>query len=909
MKNHSNYFFIKSLVMPLGVLFGGVFQTQAAWSGAGTSGGDPAATNINNPVYWTEGYVGNDFRSIASNVTLRLTADCTFTNGVDFSAASTVLRHIRIEGTNTLTLGGTYIPGYNALYNRNIFLASNTACTVTLDKRLTLNLPSQRVFSGHSTMFIDARITGAGGISFNYTGGVNPYFVLRNDTNTFTGNIDGDGGTLHYTSIANKGKPSALGAGSSFSINNFTTIYIGSRDSYTDRTLSLLNTTAALRNDSAVAALCFTGTVSIGSVVHTDVYLDGISTGASQLTGNIQDFGYDSSSGKSFYTKLDKRHSGTWRLTGKNTFTGWTNSAYHVNLQGGTLIADYARDAAGAGSNRLFAAGRNVAFSDAKLVVRGKAGSGNTTWQSFGTNTVSDSTFNVLAIDGNGGDGTTVVWDSLAMSGGIGLLRIEKTGTAALVVTNAFAAASGSVRPVNGVLMAASGTRADLLVKDPDGRVGFASQNAALEIVRNTNTYDLGAATGTAFDHVTLSNSLTRTAHLAVATLTLDATANDVTLDMAGYTFQTNGNAVGRGVIAYGSHTVAVQGGTHGSQGSTFIHNYTTNKLIWALSNGTCTYVSAGPGLTEFTQAIANTIYITEGTTRLTAARAFTEGVVSLFGNGVLEIGADLNGTTAGDFTRSVGSGTGQIMFGSGGGFSAYGADRTVNLGGAGAALIWNPSGTANFIPDGKPFILSSPYANATLIFENPLILQNRTREIRVNNGSAAVDARLTGKISNGNTANNDQPVAGLVKSGDGVLELTAGQDYRGTVSVVGGGLRLGADNVYAGGTNALVLSGATLDAGTYRNAFDTLELLTNSVVELGNGSAALAFADCSAKPWTGTLAISGRLKATTLRFGTDAYGLSSAQLARLSKTGETLYLDQQGYLCQVPRGTLISLQ
>ena len=417
--------------------------------------------------------------------------------------------------------------------------------------------------------------------------------------------------------------------------------------------------------------------------------------------------------------------------------------------------------------------------------------------------------------------------------------------------------------------------------------MGFASQNAALEIVRNTNTYELGAAAGTAFDHVTLSNTLTRTAHLAVSTLTIDATENDVTLDMAGFTFQTNGNAVGRGVVVYGGHAVTVQGGVHGAQSSTFIHNYSTNRLIWALTNSTCAYVSAGPGLTKFTQGLANNIYIAEGVTRLTAARNYTEGTVYLFGDGVLEIGADLNGATAGDFTRTV-------SFGSGGGFSAYGADRTVNLGGAVATYTW----ASGWVPDGKPFVLSSPYADATLIFANPINLNMYTREFRVLDGSAAIDACLTNLIYGAK-------YSAVVKSGSGTLELKGRQDYRGSFSVIGGGLRLGANDVFAGGTNALVLSNATLDAGTYRNAFDTLELLTNSVIEVGFGSASLSFADSSVKPWSGTLTVNGKLMATTLRFGTDGKGLTSGQLAVLSKSGGTLYLDEQGYLRQVPVGTL----
>jgi autotransporter-associated beta strand protein len=304
------------------------------------------------------------------------------------------------------------------------------------------------------------------------------------------------------------------------------------------------------------------------------------------------------------------------------------------------------------------------------------------------------------------------------------------------------------------------------------------------------------------------------------------------------------------------------------------------------LTNGNCAYVIAGPGLTEFTQGLANNLYIAEGTTRLIAARNYTEGTLYLFGNGVLEIGADLNGSSDGDFTRNV-------SFGSGGGFSAYGADRTVNIGGAGATFTWPQ--------DGKPLIFSSPFANATLIFANPIDLATRTREFRVQNGSATIDASLTGKISG-------TKYSAVVKSGSGTLELKGPQDYRGDFSVIGGSLRLGANNVFAGGTNALVLSGATLDAGTYTNSFNTLELLTNSVIETGDGSAALAFADSSAKTWTGTLAVNGKLAATTLRFGTDNKGLTAAQIASIAKSGGSLYLDAQGYLRQTPMGTILFL-
>lgn len=861
---------------------------QAAWIGYGSSGADGAATDYTNAANWASGIIDNSLVTIVTNADLTLTGNHTTTNGLNLVDPDKVLRHVTFSGTNTLTLDGL-VPGYTASYTRSLFLPSNTASTVIFKKGLKLSISSgERYFTGNGVLLVDAQVVGSGAFASGYRGGNQPWIYLRNDTNTFTGYITGDAGNLHFTSVADKSKPSAFGAGTSISVNNFTIVYIGARDAYSNRDMSLLNNGCYLRNDSAAGGLCLTGTVSVGGSVNTDVFLCSTSSGESLLSGNLADYN------AVYKTRLDKQHSGTWRLTGKNTFGGWTNNTYHITLSGGTLIADYTNDVAGAGSNRVFAAGRSVSYSDGKLVIRGKAGAGNTTWQSFSTNAVADGTVNVLAVDGNGGDGTAVVWDTLLMSGGTGFLRIEKSGNATFAVTNAFAADTGTVRPVNNVLMAASGTRSNFLVKDADGRIGFASQAGSLDIVRNTNTVALTASNGSAFDHATLSASVTRTAPFAASTLTIDATAGDVTLDMAGYAFQTNGNAVGRGVAVYGDHAVAIQGGAHGAQGSTFIHNYATGKLTWALTNGTCAYACAGPGLTEFTQPLAQNLYVAEGTARLTAAKNYTEGLIYLFGNGVLEIGADLNGASAGDFTRGVGSGAGQVQFASGGGFSAYGTNRTVNIGGATGTFYWQQ--------DGKPLIFGAPTANATLIFQNPISIGTRTREIRVQNGTADVDAQLTGRIYGA-------AAAGVNKTGTGTLELTGKQEYWGAMSAVGGVLKLGANAIFMGGTNALVLGSAALDAGTYTNAFKSLELLSSSSIRLNDGTASLAFADCGDRVWTGTLTLEGKLKPRTLRFGTDAAGLTKAQLACLRKSGGSLYLDANGYLLQTPIGTLFAIR
>lgn len=871
----------------LSVFFGFVglsFPTLAAWNGAGTVAGDPTATDINNLANWEGGNINGDFRTIVSNVDLVLTADHTATNGLDFGQTPTVLRHITISGTNTLTLSGS-LPHYSFnTQSTHVMLSSNTANTVTFKKGLTISIASTLVVRGYGTLFIDAKVTGAGSFQ-NGTGSGGIFIFLSNEANDFTGNLGGDAGRNFFTSIGNSGVPSAAGSSGTLDPNNFPLVYMGSRSRSSNRSFRFNNGNSYLVNDSACGSLNMLGIVCPSTWYSaTPMNFDVISSGELLVTNNL------ANNDATRFAKLRKHGSGTLRLTGHNTFTGFTNNAYHVELTGGTLVADYTNDVTGAGSNSVFLANRNFYYNDATLVVRGKTGEGNTTWQEFGTNTLQDYTCNVITADANGGDGTTVVLASLVMSGGCGLLRLEKKGPSVFRSKTPFTSDTDSVRLINGILMAASGTRSIILVKDDNEQVGFATQAADLEIIRNTNTLELTESNSSNNENVALKSDLARSANLNFATLDIDASANPVTLDLNGFLFQTSSTGIGRGVVVNGSYPVTIRNGTHGAQGSTFIYHYGTEKLSWELINSGA-YVTAGPGLIEFTRPLAGDLYIAGSITRLTTNVTTFARLTRIYGNGVLEIGADLNGSAAGDFSPTIGSGSGQVMIQAGGGFSAYGANRTLTLASGNASITW-PS-------DGKPFILSSPYSDATLILATSIDLGERAREFRVQNGSAAIDACLTNRIYGIRTS-------ALIKSGDGTLELTGPQDYRGDVSVIAGGLRLGNNDVFAGGTNALVLHSAFLDAGTSRNTFNTLELLTDSVIEAGDGSATLAFSDCHEKTWTGTLTINGKLLATTLRFGTDSNGLTADQLAAITNRDRPVTLDAQGYLHQIPGGTIL---
>jgi autotransporter-associated beta strand protein len=152
------------------------------------------------------------------------------------------------------------------------------------------------------------------------------------------------------------------------------------------------------------------------------------------------------------------------------------------------------------------------------------------------------------------------------------------------------------------------------------------------------------------------------------------------------------------------------------------------------------------------------------------ATNGYTGGNLALAG-GLLEIGV------ATDFTRSLGTGSDQVQWTGDGGFSASGGARTVTL--AGGGVTW---GSGSFVPTGNALLLSSAYSDNTVTFTNAIALGADSREVRVANGSAAIDGTLSGVLSG---------TGGLNKTGGGTLSLTGTNTYTGNTVISGGALRV----------------------------------------------------------------------------------------------------------------------
>jgi autotransporter-associated beta strand protein len=200
---------------------------------------------------------------------------------------------------------------------------------------------------------------------------------------------------------------------------------------------------------------------------------------------------------------------------------------------------------------------------------------------------------------------------------------------------------------------------------------------------------------------------------------------NYVGSNAAGWTMDNNGNSANILTLAGSEPTIWVNQLDPGKTATISLEIAGTAGLA---KSGVGTLVLSGAntysGITK----------VLSGTLRLNDANALPGGTEVGASGSPLQLGVsfqdpprpNLNGgvleLAAGNFTRSLGTSAGQVFFGrwTGGGFSAAGADRIVNIGGASAPLTW---GSTNFLDFGSPLILivggpATPGMNGAAIVE-----------------------------------------------------------------------------------------------------------------------------------------------------------------------------------------------
>ncbi|MES2692307.1 MAG: autotransporter-associated beta strand repeat-containing protein, partial [Verrucomicrobiota bacterium] len=361
---------------------------------------------------------------------------------------------------------------------------------------------------------------------------------------------------------------------------------------------------------------------------------------------------------------------------------------------------------------------------------------------------------------------------------------------------------------------------------------------------------------------LTADNSLPSSAKVTVAGIVHDS-GLATTLDLDGHnlsiasldvgTYYSGRNAVN--IVTTGAGTLTVGGNvTYAGQGSPYEYYDPGTAVIagkLALGAGTHTFNIADSFNTTLELNVTADISGAGGLTKSGAGNLVLSGTNTYAGDTTISAGLlraavpatgnlRMNGGVlelAGDRAFTYGTGPGQIQWtGSGGGFSAFGGNRTVNIKDGGETslnLVW---GGGSFVAAGSSLMLSSSLSDSTVTLANNIDLNGTTRGVTVDAGSAATDAVLSGVLSNG----------GLSVTGAGTLKLAGANTYAGGTTISGREV----DSIFSLQTSGAVVEfssgglgsgGVTLENGSQlRWAPGNTDSLTGATVNIGAGGATL---------------------------------------------------------------------
>ncbi len=316
----------------------------------------------------------------------------------------------------------------------------------------------------------------------------------------------------------------------------------------------------------------------------------------------------------------------------------------------------------------------------------------------------------------------------------------------------------------------------------------------------------------------------------------------------------TGGGAGGSGQIYLSGSAVGniVRGMITNENAAHTLYISKIGSSLWDLRGPTSAYV--------LIQAGGGTLRLSHADT-IRGGLGLSGGLMNLYLNGgVVELTA-----ASGDLLRGLGTGASQVQFTDHGGFSAYGTNCVVNLGGSTGALTW--ASTPSFIANAKTLLFGSVASDAQLDFQNPINLNGAVRTIQVTSDTNAVNGRtvLSGGLSGTGSS-------GLTKTGNGTLVLPVANGYSNTTTVSAGLLLVhsslpGSVNVTGGGLGGTgVISGAvTLSTNCVLNPGDLNEsgpLTLSSNLTIGAG--ARYYWDLGNSESYDTIAVAGTLTIPT---------------------------------------------
>jgi autotransporter-associated beta strand protein len=822
---------------------GSTFENILSTSGAMTIG----AIATSGTVAWNVNVGGSTGAAHVNGIAVsgNLTGNGTI-NYANTAAATAATGQVRLSGDNSAFNGTFNINGGSG--NRNLRLNSATsgssAATWSVAAANTLQVDGVAVnlgtLNGAGTVTnshasnVAAITVGAGTFSGAITNGTPALgmsltkntvgnLTLSGNGNTYTGNTLISGGKLAATQTG------AISASSAISVNGSGAIFDGTG---TFGAVSVADALGTVQNGNGTSGALTLSSVNFAGDATLNIVTSSATPSARVIvTGAL----------------TTTPASGTITVNGSGSWSNGVNNLLSYG-SGGALLGDFTAGAFTGFTSRQSSGGLSLSGNNLFLTVNGDSpkwtGSDNgnwvvgTTgdngnWQLITAATKTDFIANDIVLFDDTAPGSKTVNVSAAnvsvasadfntstayaLTGGFGISAgtIAKNGSGSLTIENANTTSGGvqlnaGTLNVNhasalgsGALTIAGGTTLDntsgsakvatnaqnwngdfTFTGTNDLTLGAATMNASRQVTVSAGTLAVGgisgsglgltkAGAGTLAVGASSYNGATtiNVGTLKATSITSFTTTSSVTLaDTAGVTLDLNGN----------SQTIAFISGGGTTGGNVVLGNATLTT--GSTSNTTFSGALSGAGgLTK----------IGSGTFTLAGSKGDYTGTTSISG-GTLDVGtlsgAFGTGNVVGSntvFLQGNGSTTTGITGGSSG-IGARGGNLTVNVGGAGAQILLNSSGTNGL--GGMNF--GSATSDSKVIVENGISINNfnSTRTFTVNTGVGTASAEITGVVANG-TGNGD---TGIVKAGTGDLILSNANTITGSTSINAGRIVLG---------------------------------------------------------------------------------------------------------------------
>lgn len=904
--------------------------------------------------------------SDSSAYTISITGSGATINVDQATGSGTAAKTMTIGNIGTTSPAATYQINFTGANNTSLIAgavtgaASTAVGTDTINNTNTTGLLTLGSYASANTSGGDTVIfTGSGNTTV--TGAITPsattLALTKSGTGTLTlagsssysGVTSINGGTVSVLAIGNSGSNSALGTNGTINIGTVATagtlLYTSTGSNETsDKVINLAGTTGgATMDQSGTNALKFTSALTATGANSKTLILQGSTAGTGEIAGAI----VDNLTGTN-KTSVTKAGTGTWTLSGVNSYTG------NTTVNGGTLKLDRSSN-----TNATVSASSILALGGGTLSVFGNG-------TNSGTQTVASTTLNAgasnVSVTETGGIAQNVGLGTITRNAGSGLAFTLPT-SGAITVGGSTGILLGGNNSSYGLIIDSGGNVTDIAAVNasnqiaggvsvlPNTTAGWqANPNGGTGLTTGVPEYVFNNTTGGSAvlgGNATIGSFLFNTFKSGGWVFTPNNSGRTATLSRIVLTNGVGASNVsigGSGIIRVNTEMILDQYNTGG-----FL---TINPANGFSSTGTGNLTKIGPGTLVINPTGASTY----------AAATFLNGGVTMIGsNGAVKndnTNINLNGGTlmgTADFALDNGAGVLHpvVLGNNGGGLAAQSSTTFTVTGvvsGSGPLVIGIPASSANgntagLVPGTGTGTANTTGVNATGIvtltgantYTSTTILATGTANAGVANvastssafgvggnitftggtlqySAASASSDYSSRIKNSTSAvvidTNAQTtptfasvldssnMGGLTKSNTGTLTLTAANAYTGVTTVSGGTLKTTGSGKLGSVNNGLAVTAGTLDlngnnqgVGALSGAgtIDNVTTGTTNTLTVGNNNATGGNFSGLIKNTTGTLSLTKTGSGTQTLSGANSYsGLTTVSAGTLTVQNNT---------------------